>query len=181
MNEHLEKAELKMMTAIENLESNLATIRTGRANSKILDRVRVDYYGEPTPINQIARISVVEGTQLVIKPYDRSTVKSIAHAIQAANLGLNPQAEADQIRILVPQLTQDRRKQLAKDAQKFAEECKVAVRNVRRDCNDAIKKDKEISEDITKELLNDTQKLTDKFIKDIETIVNEKKDEILNV
>ncbi|MCI9041204.1 ribosome recycling factor [Dubosiella newyorkensis] len=181
MNEHLEKAELKMMTAIENLESNLATIRTGRANSQILDRVRVDYYGEPTPINQIARISVVEGTQLVIKPYDRSTVKSIAHAIQAANLGLNPQAEADQIRILVPQLTQDRRKQLAKDAQKFAEECKVAVRNVRRDCNDAIKKDKEISEDITKELLNDTQKLTDKFIKDIETIVNEKKDEILNV
>ena len=181
MNEHLEKAELKMMTAIENLESNLATIRTGRANSQILDRVRVDYYGEPTPINQIARISVVEGTQLVIKPYDRSTVKSIAHAIQAANLGLNPQAEADQIRILVPQLTQDRRKQLAKDAQKFAEECKVAVRNVRRDCNDAIKKDKEISEDITKELLNDTQKLTDKFIKDIETIVNEKKAEILNV
>lgn len=181
MNEHLEKAELKMMTAIENLESNLATIRTGRANSQILDRVRVDYYGEPTPINQIARISVVEGTQLVIKPYDRSTVKSIAHAIQAANLGLNPQAEADQIRILVPQLTQDRRKQLAKDAQKFAEECKVAVRNVRRDCNDAIKKDKEISEDITKELLNDTQKLADKFIKDIETIVNEKKDEILNV
>jgi len=181
MNEHLEKAELKMMTAIENLESNLATIRTGRANSQILDRVRVDYYGEPTPINQIARISVVEGTQLVIKPYDRSTVKSIAHAIQAANLGLNPQAEADQIRILVPQLTQDRRKQLAKDAQKFAEECKVAVLNVRRDCNDAIKKDKEISEDITKELLNDTQKLTDKFIKDIETIVNEKKDEILNV
>lgn len=181
MNEHLEKAELKMMTAIENLESNLATIRTGRANSQILDRVRVDYYGEPTLINQIARISVVEGTQLVIKPYDRSTVKSIAHAIQAANLGLNPQAEADQIRILVPQLTQDRRKQLAKDAQKFAEECKVAVRNVRRDCNDAIKKDKEISEDITKELLNDTQKLTDKFIKDIETIVNEKKDEILNV
>ena len=181
MNEHLEKAELKMMTAIENLESNLATIRTGRANSQILDRVRVDYYGEPTPINQIARISVVEGTQLVIKPYVRITVKSIAHAIQAANLGLNPQAEADQIRILVPQLTQDRRKQLAKDAQKFAEECKVAVRNVRRDCNDAIKKDKEISEDITKELLNDTQKLTDKFIKDIETIVNEKKDEILNV
>ena len=116
MSEHLEKAELRMMDAIENLEENLATIRTGRANSQILDRVHVDYYGEPTPINQIARISVVEGTQLVIKPYDRSTVKAIAHAIQAANLGLNPQAEADQIRILVPQLTQDRRKQLAKDA-----------------------------------------------------------------
>ncbi len=87
MNEHLEKAELKMMTAIENLESNLATIRTGRANSQILDRVRVDYYGEPTPINQIARISVVEGTQLVIKPYDRSTVKSIAHKRRRIKFG----------------------------------------------------------------------------------------------
>ncbi|EOS59261.1 ribosome recycling factor [Firmicutes bacterium M10-2] len=181
MSEHLEKAELKMMSAIENLEENLATIRTGRANSQILDRVRVDYYGEPTPINQIARISVVEGTQLVIKPYDRSTVKAIAHAIQAANLGLNPQAEADQIRILVPQLTQDRRKELAKDAQKYAEECKVAIRNVRRDCNDALKKDKEISEDITKELLNDAQKLTDKFIKEVDKIATEKKNEILNV
>ena len=181
MSEHLEKAELRMMDAIENLEENLATIRTGRANSQILDRVHVDYYGEPTPINQIARISVVEGTQLVIKPYDRSTVKAIAHAIQAANLGLNPQAEADQIRILVPQLTQDRRKQLAKDAQKFAEECKVAIRNIRRDCNDALKKDKEISEDITKELLNDAQKLTDKFAKEVDKITTEKKNEILNV
>ncbi|TGY65832.1 ribosome recycling factor [Dubosiella muris] len=181
MSEHLEKAELRMMDAIENLEENLATIRTGRANSQILDRVHVDYYGEPTPINQIARISVVEGTQLVIKPYDRSTVKAIAHAIQAANLGLNPQAEADQIRILVPQLTQDRRKQLAKDAQKFAEECKVAIRNIRRDCNDALKKDKEISEDITKELLNDAQKLTDKFTKEVDKITTEKKNEILNV
>ncbi len=181
MSEHLEKAELRMMDAIENLEENLATIRTGRANSQILDRVHVDYYGEPTPINQIARISVVEGTQLVIKPYDRSTVKAIAHAIQAANLGLNPQAEADQIRILVPQLTQDRRKQLAKDAQKFAEECKVAIRNIRRDCNDTLKKDKEISEDITKELLNDAQKLTDKFTKEVDKITTEKKNEILNV
>lgn len=181
MSEYLENAELKMMDAIENLESNLATIRTGRANAQILDRVRVDYYGEPTPIQQIARISVVEGTQLVIKPYDRTTVKSIAKAIQAANLGLNPQAEADQIRILVPQLTQDRRKQLAKEAQKYGEECKVAVRNIRRDCNDAIKKDKEISEDITKELLNDTQKLTDKFTKEIDKIVDHKKKEILNV
>lgn len=181
MSEYLENAELKMMDAIENLESNLATIRTGRANAQILDRVRVNYYGEPTPIQQIARISVVEGTQLVIKPYDRTTVKDIAKAIQAANLGLNPQAEADQIRILVPQLTQDRRKQLAKDAQKYGEECKVAIRNLRRDCNDAIKKDKEISEDITKELLNDTQKLTDKFTKEIDKIVDGKKKEILNV
>ncbi|WP_287940797.1 ribosome recycling factor [Faecalibaculum rodentium] len=181
MSEYLERAEEKMMTVIENLEGNFATIRTGRANAKILDRVRVDYYGEPMPINQIARISVVEGTQLVIKPYDRTQVKPITHAISAANLGLTPQAEADAIRILVPQLTEDRRKQLAKEAQKYGEEAKVAVRNVRRDCNDWIKKDKELPEDEAKALIAETQKLTDRYIKDIDGLVKAKKDEILAV
>ena len=179
MNEHLELAEMKMMDVVENLESNFTTIRTGRANSSILDRVHVDYYGEPTPIKQMSKISVVEGTQLVIKPYDRSTVKDIAHAIQAANLGFNPQAEADCIRILVPQLTQERRKELAKDAQKYAEEAKIAIRNVRRDVNDTLKKDKEISEDITKELLEESQKLTDSYVKKVEDLTEEKKNEIL--
>ena len=179
MNEHLELAEMKMMDIVENLESNFTTIRTGRANASILDRVHVDYYGEPTPIKQMSKISVVEGTQLVIKPYDRSTVKDIAHAIQAANLGFNPQAEADCIRILVPQLTQDRRKELAKDAQKYAEEAKIAIRNVRRDVNDTLKKDKEISEDITKELLEESQKLTDSYVKKVEDLTEEKKTEIL--
>ena len=179
MNEHLELAEMKMMDVVENLESNFTTIRTGRANSSILDRVHVDYYGEPTPIKQMSKISVVEGTQLVIKPYDRSTVKDIAHAIQAANLGFNPQAEADCIRILVPQLTQERRKELAKDAQKYAEEAKIAIRNARRDVNDTLKKDKEISEDITKELLEESQKLTDSYIKKVEDLTEEKKNEIL--
>ena len=172
MSEYLERAEEKMMTVIENLEGNFATIRTGRANAKILDRVRVDYYGEPMPINQIARISVVEGTQLVIKPYDRTQVKPITHAISAANLGLTPQAEADAIRILVP---------LAKEAQKYGEEAKVAVRNVRRDCNDWIKKDKELPEDEAKALTAETQKLTDRYIKDIDGLVKAKKDEILAV
>lgn len=179
MNEHLELAEMKMMDVVENLESNFTTIRTGRANATILDRVHVDYYGEPTPIKQMSKISVVEGTQLVIKPFDRSTVKDIAHAIQAANLGFNPQAEADCIRILVPQLTQDRRKELAKEAQKYAEEAKIAIRNVRRDVNDTLKKDKEISEDITKELLDESQKLTDSYVKKVEDLTEEKKNEIL--
>ena len=147
MSEILEKAESRMQHAIENLESNLRTIRTGRANSQILDRVEVDYYGAPTPINQMASIQVVEGTQLVIKPYDRSIIKNIAAAIQAANLGLNPQAEGDIIRIQVPSLTEDRRKELAKEAHKYGEEAKVAIRNIRRDANDAIKKDKELRED----------------------------------
>lgn len=117
MSDYLENAEMKMMTAMENLESNLRTIRTGRANAQILDRVQVDYYGSMTPINQMAQIQVVEGTQLVIRPYDRQIIKSINSAIQAANLGLNPQAEADCIRIQIPALTEDRRKELAKEAQ----------------------------------------------------------------
>lgn len=119
MSDILLNAEEKMMGVIDNLESNLRHIRTGRASGQMLERVQVEYYGAMTPINQMAQISVVEGTQLVIKPYDRSIIKDIAHAIQAANLGLNPQAEADVIRIQVPQLTEDRRKELSKDAQKY--------------------------------------------------------------
>lgn len=179
--EYLEEAEMRMMDAIENLESNFRTLRTGRASAGLLDRVRVDYYGEMSPINQMAKITVLEGTQLVIKPYDRSMVKGITHAISAANLGLTPQSEADCIRINVPQLTQDRRKQLAKEAKKYGEEAKVAMRNIRRDANDSIKKDKEISEDTQKEWLDDCQKLTDKYIKNIESLTAEKEKEILNV
>ena len=181
MSDYLENAEMKMMTAMENLESNLRTIRTGRANAQILDRVQVDYYGSMTPINQMAQIQVVEGTQLVIRPYDRQIIKSINSAIQAANLGLNPQAEADCIRIQVPALTEDRRKELAKEAQKYGEEAKVAIRNIRRDANDQIKKDKEATEDDRKQDLDASQKLTDKFIKDIDKTVEEKKKEILSV
>ena len=174
MSDILLNAEEKMMGAIDNLESNLRQIRTGRASGQMLERVQVEYYGAMTPINQIAQISVVEGTQLVVKPYDRSIVKGIAHAIQAANLGLNPQAEADVIRIQVPQLTEDRRKE-------FGEEAKVAIRNVRRDANDAIKKDKELPEDEKKQTLEESQKLTDKYIKDVDSITETKKKEILNV
>lgn len=181
MSDYLENAEVKMMSAIENLESNIRTIRTGRASAQMLDRVQVDYYGSPTPINQMAQIQVVEGTQLVIRPYDRQIIKGISSAIQAANLGLNPQAEADCIRIQVPALTEDRRKELAKEAQKYGEEAKVAIRNIRRDTNDLIKKDKEETEDDRKANLEESQKLTDRFVKDIEKIVDEKKKEILNV
>lgn len=181
MSDILENAEMKMMSAIENLESNLHTLRTGRANSAMLDRIEVDYYGAPTPINQMARINVVEGTQLVIKPYDRSLVKAIVHAVQASNLGLNPQGEGDLVRIQVPTLTEDRRKELAKEAQKFGENAKVAIRNVRRDANDAIKKDKELREDEEKAELEESQKLTDKYIKDIDGIVEAKQKDILSV
>ena len=178
-NEYLEMAELDMEGVIENFESNLRTIRTGRASASLLDRVRVDYYGEMTPINQMAKISVLEGTQLVVKPYDRSTVKSITHAISAANLGVTPQAEADCIRINIPPLTTDRRKQLAKEAKRYADEAKVNLRNIRRSCNDKIKKDKTIPEDISKEMLDDCQKLTDKFIKKVDTLAAAKEKDLL--
>ena len=181
MRDILDNAEMRMMSAVEKLESNLHVLRTGRASAQILDGIEVDYYGAPTPIKQMARITVVEGTQLVVKPYDRSIVKSVNKAIQAANLGLNPQAEADQIRILVPQLTEDRRKELAKQAQKYGEDAKVAIRNVRRDANNDIKKDKELREDEEKMELESCQKLTDKYIKEIDSIVEAKKKDILTV
>ncbi len=180
MAEYLEKAEERMMEIVDNLESNLRTIRTGRASAQLLERVHVEYYGEMTPINQVSRIQVLEGTQLVVKPYDRQLVKAITHAIAAANLGLTPQGEADLVRINVPQLTQDRREQLAKEAQKYGEEAKVAIRNARRDCNDSIKKDKEYTEDDRKAELEDAQKLTDTYIKNVEVTVENKKKEILN-
>lgn len=178
-NEYLELAEMEMDEVIENFENNLKTIRTGRASASMLDRVRIDYYGEMTPINQMAKISVLEGTQLVIKPYDRSTVKSINHAIAAANLGVTPQAEADLIRINVPPLTTDRRKQLAKEAKKYADEAKVNLRNIRRNTNDKIKKDKEIPEDMSKEWLDDCQKLTDKYVKKVDTLEAAKESDLL--
>ncbi len=178
---YLEDAEMRMMEVIENLESNLHSIRTGRANASMLDRVKVDYYGEMTPINQMAKISVMEGTQLVVKPYDRSMVKQVTHAISAANLGVTPMSEADLIRINVPPLTGERRKQLAKEAKKYGEEAKVNIRNIRRDVNADIKKDKEISEDTQKEWTEDCQKLTDNYIKKIENAVSAKEKDLLSV
>lgn len=178
-NEYIELAQLEMDETIENFENNLKTIRTGRASASMLDRVRVDYYGEMTPVNQMAKISVMEGTQLVIKPYDRTMVKAINHAISAANLGLTPQAEADCIRINVPTLTTDRRKQLAKEAKKYEDEAKVVLRNIRRSANDKIKKDKEIPEDVAKGLLDECQKLTDKFVRKVDTLADAKEKDLL--
>ena len=170
-----------MNKAMENLESNLRTIRTGRANANMLERVSVEYYGSPTPINQISSIQVVEGRQLVVKPYDRSILKDMDHAISAANLGLVPQNDGDVIRINVPALTEDRRKDLAKEAHKYGEECKIAVRNIRRDGNDMAKKDKELTEDMRKDAQEKIQKMTDRFVKQIDAMVKEKSDEIMSV
>ena len=181
MKQILDNVESKMKKAADNLEANLRTIRTGRANANMLERVSVEYYGSPTPINQISSIQVVEGRQLVVTPYDRSSLKDVDHAISAANLGLVPQNDGDVIRINVPALTEDRRKELAKEAHKYGEEFKVVFRNVRREGNDLVKKDKELTEDMKKDAQEKIQKMTDTYVKKIDAMVKEKSEEIMSV
>jgi ribosome recycling factor len=181
MKAHLDAAKEKMIKRIAKLEAHFLTIRTGRANPTQLAEVAVDYYGTPTPITQIASIQVVEGRQLVIKPYDNSALRGIEHAIQAANLGFNPTNDGQVIRILVPALTEQTRKDLTKEVAKHAEEAKVDLRNIRRDANDHIKKDDALSEDMEKEALEKIQKLTDEHIKLIDEIVKVKDKDIMTV
>lgn len=176
----IDNASSRMDKAIDALNSELKTVRTGRANPTILDRVAVDYWGEMTPINQVANISVQEGRSLVIKPYDRSTLKSIERAILEADLGFNPQNDGQIIRIVIPPLTQDRRKELSKQVSKIGETAKVAIRNIRRDANDAIKKG-EFTEDDVKRAQDKIQKNTDQYIKKVDSIVKEKETEIMSV
>lgn len=181
MKEILDNTTAKMDKVIESLHSNLATIRTGRANPQILDRVHVDYYGSSTPVNQLSSISVVEGRQLCIKAFDKSVLKAIEKAIEIADLGLVPQNDGQVIRINIPALNEERRKELTKTAAKMGEEAKVAVRNIRRDGNDAVKKDKELPEDLAKSANEKIQKITDDFVKKVDAIVDEKSKEIMSV
>lgn len=173
--------ENKMNKTIETLDSSLATIRTGRANAAILNRVEVEYYGSMTPLNQVAAIQVVEGRQLVIKPYDKGVLKDIERAIAIADLGLNGQNDGDVVRINVPSLTEDRRKALSKDASKMGEEAKIALRNIRRDANEQVKKDAELTEDEKKQNQDDVQTLTDTYVKKIDQTVNDKIKDIMSI
>ena len=179
--ELLDVTKHKMEKAVEKLDENLKTIRTGVANASLLEHVHFEYYGSETPINQVASIKVVEGRQLMIKPYDRSTLKDIERAIATSDTGLVPQSDGDVIRLNVPALTEERRKQLSKEADKMGEEAKIAVRNVRREANDAVKKDKELTEDDAKRMQEKVQRLTDEFAKKIEKEVSEKEKEIMKV
>lgn len=181
MEQLLANAKIKMQKANDNLETSLASIRTGRANASILDHVMFEYYGSPTPINQVASIQVVEGRQLLIKPYDKGTLKDIERAISTSDTGLVPQSDGTCIRLNVPSLTEERRKELSKTASKFGEEAKIAIRNVRRDANETIKKNKEFTEDVKKDGQEKMQKLTDEFVKKIDAIVAEKTKEIMSV
>ena len=173
--------EEKMGKAIEAFERNLTKVRTGRANPGILDGIEVDYYGSPTPINQIASVSVQEGKTIMIKPYDASSLKDIERAINTSDIGLPPMSDGSCIRITVPALTEETRKGYCKDVAKMAEEAKVAVRNIRRDANDEVKKDKTIPEDSAKDLQDQIQKATDKFIVKIDEVAKNKEKEIMTI
>ncbi len=184
MKEVLNKAEEKMGKTINNLKNEFAAIRAGRANPAVLDKVLVDYYGTPTPINQMAAVSVSEARVLVIQPWDKSLLKEIEKAIQASDIGINPANDGNVIRLTFPQLTEDRRKEIVKDLKKYGEEAKVAVRSIRRDANEklkAMKKNSELTEDDLKNAEDKTQKLTDKFTKNIDEIVAEKEKEVLSI
>lgn len=176
----LDDTKERMNKTIESFKNDLATVRTGRANPNMLDRVMVDYWGTMTPINQTSGISVVEGRQLVIKPYDKSILKDIERAIYESNLGLTPQNDGELIRINVPPLTEERRKEYVKQAKKYAEQAKVALRNVRRSANDDAQ-DADLPEDQLKNAKEKIQKLTDEYVKKIDQLTKEKEDELMKV
>ena len=177
----IDDVKARMNTSIKSFENSLARIKTSGANPSLLANVVVDYYGMETPINQISAISVIEGKQLLIKPYESNITKDIEKAIFAANIGLTPQNEGNQIRINVPPLTEDRRKEYSKQVLKMAEEAKVSIRNIRRDGNDSVKKDKTIPEDTSKDLIEKIQKETDNAIKKIDEISSAKQKEIMKI
>ena len=183
MDERIQKYEEKMKKTLTNLESELATIRAGRANPHILDKLTVDYYGAPTPLQQVANVTVPEARMIQIQPWESSLIKGIEKAILVSDLGLNPSNDGKVIRLVFPELTEERRKELVKDVKKKGEAAKVAVRNIRRDANDAYKKlaKQDVSEDEIKDLEEQVQKLTDKFIAEIDGAIAEKTKEIMTV
>ncbi len=184
MNTVIEKAKTKMGKSIDYMLEEFATIRAGRANPNVLDKVRVDYYGAPTPINQLAAVSVAEARILVISPYDKSVLKQMEKAIQASDIGINPQNDGQVLRLIFPQLTEDRRKEIVKDVKKLGEEGKVSVRSIRRDAIDkvkAMKKNGELTEDDLKIAEEKIQKITDKSVKEIDELVAKKEKEVLSL
>ena len=174
----------RMEKAIEALHSDLRAIRTGRASPALLEKLQVEYYGTPTPLNQLAGVSVPEPRMLMIRPYDRNTIAAIERAIQKSDLGLTPSNDGQVVRLMIPQLTEERRKDLSKQVGRRVEEARVAARNIRRDANDRLakmEKDKEISEDDLRDAQKEIQKLTDDYIKQIDEIGKAKEAEIMEV
>lgn len=183
MNERLQVYEDKMKKTMANLNGELGTIRAGRANPHVLDKILVDYYGTPSPIQQVANVSVPEARMIQIQPWEKNMLKVIEKAIQTSDLGINPTNDGSTIRLVFPELTEERRKELVKDVKKKGENAKVAVRNIRRDGNEAFKKLKgsDISEDEIKDLESELQKLTDKYVKEVDKAVETKSKEVMTV
>ena len=183
MDQRLALYEEKMDKCVDYLLTEFAAIRAGRANPNVLNKIRVDYYGTPTPIQQVANVSVPEPRMIQIAPWEKSLIKDIEKAIMTSEVGITPSNDGSVIRLVFPELTEERRKDLVKDVKKKGEEGKVAIRNIRRDGNDSFKKlaKTEVSEDEIKQLEDELQKLTDKFVKEIDKLVDEKSKEIMTV
>ena len=184
MDERLQVYESKMTKSFDALGRDLAAIRAGRANPHVLDKIKVDYYGTPTPLQQVGNISVPEARMIVIQPWEKSLLKAIEKAILTSELGINPTNDGNCIRLIFPEMTEDRRKEVAKDVKKKGDEAKVAIRNIRRDANEAFKKmnkNNELTEDDQKDLETKVQKMTDKYIADIDKAIEEKTKEIMTV
>lgn len=183
-NSLISEAKSNMQKSLEVVRKDMATLRAGRATPSLLDKVSVDYYGTPTPINQVATVSVPEPRLLVIQPWDKNIIPDIERAIMKSDLGINPTSDGNLVRLAIPQLTEERRKELMKVVKKKGEEGKVAVRNIRRDVNDTLKnqqKKGDISEDELRRLQDEVQKLTDKFVKEMDILVATKEKEIMTV
>ena len=184
MEERLQPYETKMGKSYDALLKEYASIRAGRANPHVLDKIRVDYYGTPTPLQQVCNISVPEARVIMIQPWEKKMIREIEKAIMTSDLGINPTNDGSSIRLIFPELTEERRKVLAKDVKKKGDEAKVAIRNIRRDANDAFKKmnkNNELTEDDQKDLEEKIQKLTDKYVKEIDKAIEEKTKEIMTV
>ena len=184
MSEKVKEYSDKMQKAIDHLDGEYAAVRAGRANPHVLDKIRVDYYGTPTPIQQVGNIAIPDPRTIQITPWEKSILKDIEKAIQASDVGINPTNDGSTIRLVFPELTEERRRDLVKEIKKKGEEAKVAVRNIRRDGNDAFKKlskSDDISEDEVKDLEDELQKATDKFIKEIDKMIDEKSKDIMTV
>ena len=183
MDERVQKYEQKMTKTLDGFEAELTTIRAGRANPHILDKITVDYYGSPTPLQQVANITVPEARMIQIQPWEKKMVREIEKAIMTSDLGINPTNDGTTVRLLFPELTEDRRKELVKDVKKKGEAAKVAIRNIRRDGIDSVKKLKgsDVSEDEMKDMEDDLQKLTDKYVKEVDKAVEAKSKEVMTV
>jgi ribosome recycling factor len=184
LKEVLADAESRMKKSLSSLQQSYATVRSGKASVQMLDGIKIDYYGTQTPLNQVASISAPEAQLLVIQPWDKAAVDPIVKAIQKSDLGLNPQVDGQIVRLPIPMLTEERRQELAKIVKKMAEEAKIAIRNIRRDANDALKKlekDKELSEDQRLDGEDDVQNLTDKYSTEVDELAEAKEKEVMQV